>query len=55
MDLGESTTLNYVFNGLLPETNYSVRILASNAKGISVSETSKCITDFESKLVFYVF
>ncbi|XP_071180176.1 synaptogenesis protein syg-2-like [Mytilus edulis] len=49
MDLGESTTLNFVFNGLLPETNYSVRILASNAKGISVSETSKCITDFDIK------
>ncbi|CAC5419512.1 unnamed protein product [Mytilus coruscus] len=47
MDIGESTTLNYVVNGLLPGTNYSVRILASNAKGITVSETDGCITDLE--------
>ncbi|CAC5367821.1 unnamed protein product [Mytilus coruscus] len=49
MDLGEPKTIQYVVKGLLPGTNYSVRILASNAKGISVSETAECITDLEIK------
>ncbi|XP_063447982.1 hemicentin-1-like [Mytilus trossulus] len=47
MDLGESTTIKYDVKGLLPRTNYSVRILASNANGISVSEKVECITDLE--------
>lgn len=54
MDLGESTSIKYDIKGLLPRTNYSVRILASNANGISVSEKVECLTDLESKLVFNV-
>ncbi|CAG2206023.1 unnamed protein product [Mytilus edulis] len=49
MDLGESTSIKYDIKGLLPRTNYSVRILASNANGISVSEKVECLTDLEIK------
>ncbi|CAG2241245.1 IGSF9B [Mytilus edulis] len=48
MDLGESTSIKYDIKGLLPRTNYSVRILASNANGISVSEKVECLTDLEN-------
>lgn len=44
-DLEKPTSLKYVVNGILPGTNYSLNILASNTKGISVSETAACITD----------
>ncbi|XP_052074119.1 hemicentin-1-like [Mytilus californianus] len=47
VDLGKSKTVKYVVKGILPGTNYSVRISASNFKGRSVSETMNCITDFE--------
>ncbi|CAC5359257.1 unnamed protein product [Mytilus coruscus] len=47
IDLGKSKAVKYVVKGLLPGTNYSVRISASNFKGRSVSETMNCITDFE--------
>ncbi|CAC5377909.1 HMCN [Mytilus coruscus] len=51
IDFGESETINYVANGLLPATNYSFQILASNVHGISISDTVECMTDLELTII----